>query len=42
MSNVERLTGAQLVIRLLERQGIRVIAGIPGSANLPLYDALSS
>lgn len=42
MSNVERLTGAQLVIRLLERQGVRVIAGIPGSANLPLYDALSS
>jgi acetolactate synthase-1/2/3 large subunit len=36
------MTGAQLIIHLLERQGIRTIAGIPGGANLPLYDALSS
>jgi acetolactate synthase-1/2/3 large subunit len=35
------MTGAQLTISLLERQGIRIIAGIPGGANLPLYDALS-
>lgn len=34
-------TGAQIVTHLLERQGIRVLAGIPGGANLPLYDALS-
>ena len=34
-------TGAQIIIHLLERQGIRTIAGIPGGANLPLYDALS-
>ncbi|MFO7975457.1 MAG: acetolactate synthase large subunit [Candidatus Hydrogenedentota bacterium] len=34
------MTGAELIARLLERQGIRIIAGIPGSANLPLYDAL--
>jgi len=34
------LTGAQLIVRLLERQGIRIVAGIPGGANLPLYDAL--
>ncbi len=32
--------GADLVIRLLERQGVDVVAGIPGGANLPLYDAL--
>ncbi len=37
----ERLTGAQIVVRLLERQGVRVIAGIPGGAILPFYDALS-
>lgn len=37
----EKLTGAQIVVRLLERQGIKTIAGILGSANLPLYDALS-
>lgn len=35
------MTGAQLTISLLERQGIRIVAGIPGGANLPLYDALS-
>jgi acetolactate synthase I/II/III large subunit len=34
------MNGAQLIIRLLERQGITRIAGIPGGANLPLYDAL--
>lgn len=33
-------TGAEITIRLLERQGIRHIAGMPGGANLPLYDAL--
>src|SRR5262249_47833675 len=32
--------GARLITRLLERQGIDVVAGIPGGANLPLYDAL--
>ena len=36
-----RMTGAQIIIHLLERQGVRVISGIPGGANLPLYDALS-
>ncbi|MCB1755417.1 MAG: biosynthetic-type acetolactate synthase large subunit [Gammaproteobacteria bacterium] len=35
-----RLSGAQLIIKLLERQGISHITGIPGGANLPLYDAL--
>src|SRR5215469_10138480 len=27
-------------MRLLERQGIAIVAGIPGGASLPLYDAL--
>ncbi len=35
-----RITGAELITRLLARQGITTIAGIPGGANLPLYDAL--
>jgi acetolactate synthase-1/2/3 large subunit len=35
-----RLSGSQLIIRLLERQGITHIAGIPGGANLPMYDSL--
>lgn len=34
-------TGAEIIIKLLERQGVERIAGIPGGANLPLYDALS-
>ena len=33
-------TGAEIIIRLLEKKGIEIIAGIPGSANLPLYKAL--
>ncbi len=36
-----RMTGAEIIVRLLERQGVSVVAGIPGGANLPLYDALS-
>jgi acetolactate synthase-1/2/3 large subunit len=34
------MNGAQLIIKMLERQGVAMIAGIPGGANLPLYDAL--
>lgn len=33
-------TGAQILRILLERQGIETIAGIPGGAILPFYDAL--
>jgi len=36
----ETLNGAQITVRLLERQGIRTVAGIPGGAILPIYDAL--
>ena len=35
-----KLTGSQLITALLERQGVTTLAGIPGGANLPLYDAL--
>ncbi|MGA2976783.1 MAG: biosynthetic-type acetolactate synthase large subunit [Spirochaetia bacterium] len=34
------ITGASLTLELLKRQGISIIAGIPGGANLPLYDSL--
>jgi acetolactate synthase I/II/III large subunit len=37
---MEKMNGAELIIRLLERRGIKSIAGIPGGANLPLYNAL--
>jgi acetolactate synthase-1/2/3 large subunit len=38
---MHQMSGAELTINLLERQGITIIAGIPGGSNLPLYDALS-
>jgi len=37
-----RLSGAQILVKLLERHGVSHVAGIPGGANLPLYDALTS
>lgn len=36
-----QISGAQLIVRLLEQQGITTVAGIPGGAALPLYDALA-
>lgn len=35
-----KLNGAQIICKLLERQGIDILSGIPGGAILPLYDAL--
>ncbi|WP_312817700.1 acetolactate synthase large subunit [Atlantibacter subterraneus] len=40
-SPTQRFTGAQLIVHLLERQGITTVTGIPGGTVLPLYDALS-
>ncbi len=37
---MKTMSGAQLIIKMLERQGVTTIAGIPGGANLPIYDAL--
>ncbi|MCI1209638.1 MAG: biosynthetic-type acetolactate synthase large subunit [Treponema sp.] len=33
-------TGAQIIVKLLEMQGITTVAGIPGGSILPLYDEL--
>lgn len=38
---MHEMNGAELILKLLERQDIDIIAGIPGGANLPLYDALA-
>ncbi len=38
--NVERLTGAQAMVRALEELDARVVFGIPGGAILPAYDPL--
>jgi acetolactate synthase I/II/III large subunit len=34
------LTGAQLVVKIMENMKIEKLAGLPGGANLPLYNAL--
>jgi len=36
-----QMNGAELMVRLLERQGIETVAGVPGGAILPFYDALA-
>lgn len=36
------MTGAELIIRMLEQHGITSVSGIPGGAALPLYDALGN
>jgi acetolactate synthase-1/2/3 large subunit len=35
-----KYSGAEIVIKLLENEGVEYISGIPGGFNLPLYDAL--
>jgi acetolactate synthase-1/2/3 large subunit len=35
-----KLTGAQIVMECLRREGVEVIFGYPGGANLPMYDTL--
>lgn len=37
-----RVTGAQIVVHLLEHLGVTTVAGIPGGAILPLYEALDA
>ncbi|WP_303919712.1 thiamine pyrophosphate-dependent enzyme [Treponema berlinense] len=36
-----KLSGAQIVVKMLEKQGIKIVAGIPGGSILPLYDELN-
>jgi len=36
-----KIQGAELLLRLLEENGVEIIVGIPGGANLPIYNALS-
>jgi len=35
------LTGARIIARSLVRHGITTVAGIPGGANLPMFDAIA-
>lgn len=36
------ISGAELIVQLLERQGVSIVSGIPGGALLPLYQALGA
>lgn len=35
-----KITGAEAIIRALDREGVEVVFGIPGAYNMPLFDAL--
>ena len=35
-----KLTGAQIIMECLAREGVKHIFGYPGGANLPMYDTL--
>ncbi|HON79402.1 MAG TPA: biosynthetic-type acetolactate synthase large subunit [Spirochaetota bacterium] len=35
-----KMTGAEIIVKCLERLGVTTITGIPGGSNLPMYDAL--
>ncbi len=37
-----KLTGAEALIKSLEKEGVEVIFGVPGGATLPIYDALAN
>src|ERR671930_914978 len=34
------MTGAKALIQALEKEGVDIVFGLPGGANLPIYDAL--
>jgi len=35
-----KMTGAQMITKALEAEGVEYVFGIPGGAVIPLYDAL--
>ena len=39
-THTRRCTGAQAVVHMLERQGVKYVFGLPGGAAIPLFDAL--
>jgi acetolactate synthase I/II/III large subunit len=40
MSREEAMKGAELVLKMLEREGVKIVFGHPGGAIMPIYDAL--
>ena len=37
---MNKMSGAQAVVEVLHREGVDVVFGIPGGANMPIYDVL--
>ncbi|MEM3143957.1 MAG: thiamine pyrophosphate-binding protein, partial [Candidatus Nitrosotenuis sp.] len=37
---MQTMSGAKALIKALEKQGVKEIFGLPGGANLPMYDEL--
>jgi len=37
---MEKITGARAVVECLKKEGVEVIFGIPGGANMPIYDEI--
>jgi acetolactate synthase-1/2/3 large subunit len=35
------MSGARALMDSLEKEGVDIVFGLPGGANLPIYDALS-
>lgn len=35
-----KVSGAQIIVKILENQGVKIISGIPGGSIVPLYDEL--
>ena len=40
MLNMTKMSGAQAVVEALQREGVKVVFGHPGGANMPIYDAM--
>jgi len=40
MTRMETMSGAAALMRAMEKEGVREVFGLPGGANLPMYDEL--
>ena len=38
MNKMENMTGAKALMTAMEKEGVKQVFGLPGGANLPMYD----
>ncbi|MGH1522181.1 MAG: thiamine pyrophosphate-binding protein, partial [Nitrosopumilus sp.] len=38
MNNMETMSGAKALMTAMEKEGVKQVFGLPGGANLPMYD----